>query len=727
MRYWILAIISTLVMLAVQDEFGAWGVPSIDFLYLSVIFILLILASIKKPALSLLLAPLFIYKTMLVYQSVPSIDTAIVNANARIKTISSTQLPNQYAQVILLENITRTQTAQHYDNPFWQDNLVPIQHNPLPQKLTVLVSDDKARLAPFAVGTRLNVSVRLSPLPKDSYGRYLKAQHIDAKAVLLTLENHHINNKSNYIDNMRLGFRRAFIEMAQSKQAQSQQKGDLSQNSRFEYEYRRAYAIVLSLLTGDRALIDHETTRLYQNVGISHILAISGAHVLWLASLVSMLALGVCRRLSPNTFLYLPAPYLRWAIMLMAATAYALFAGLEVPALRTLLFLLVAGLWRMAWLPKSSAPLVLVALIMVWVDVWVVWQAGFWLSFVAAYFMSKIADDGNLIGAIKAQLWIFLTMLPLSLYLFGAVSWWGVLVNLFAVPWFGLVIVPLDLLAGLVYFITPSVSVLIWQFLAWQLLHAHTLLDMLAQADAWQFAPSLALFLLMGACAVPFVLPKGMAPLYVKAFAPMALALALWLPPKKYALYAPVKGAAVYQDGAAAALFLWADISNKDARALVGVMRAQKVRYLTSIVALQDDKRLDDKMDMIASNIPTHKRLSARTSHSKNPSALYVNACTPQKWQAMGAQFEVVVGYGDMAKSLADCAVMITPKTIPIIELNVQKHRSTPPQAILLDGAGEAWQLHAMLCQNQLPTLLWVAPSKLQNRDMLAVWQSQLD
>lgn len=44
-------------------------------------------------------------------------------------------------------------------------------------------------------------------------------------------------------------------------------------------------AVTLSLLTGDRSLISDETTALYRFGGISHLLAISGTHVLFLIML----------------------------------------------------------------------------------------------------------------------------------------------------------------------------------------------------------------------------------------------------------------------------------------------------------------------------------------------------------------------------------------------------------------------------------------------------------
>lgn len=146
-----------------------------------------------------------------------------------------------------------------------------------------------------------------------------------------------------------------------------------------------------------------------------------------------------------------------------------------VPAVRTVLMLCVAGLAR-AWLIEWSAWQVLsvTALILLFFDPFVVWQAGFWLSFVAVGLLlsydEKVAQSEGLllakdkfVGIVKLQAYLFLAMLPISLLLFGKVSWFGLAVNVVAVGLFGLVIVPLDSLAGVIYPVLPSVSDMIWQ------------------------------------------------------------------------------------------------------------------------------------------------------------------------------------------------------------------------------------------------------------------------
>ena len=136
--------------------------------------------------------------------------------------------------------------------------------------------------------------------------------------------------------------------------------------------------------------------------------------------------------------------------------------------------------------------LLALAILMAWYDPYVLWQAGYWLSFIAVALLLKYDDTSHqhstaesvvpytnnksthvstalLKHALRAvrhifklQFWLFFTLLPITLILFGKASLWGLVVNLFAIGLFGWVIVPLNLLAGLCYLLSPMVADTIW-------------------------------------------------------------------------------------------------------------------------------------------------------------------------------------------------------------------------------------------------------------------------
>lgn len=61
--------------------------------------------------------------------------------------------------------------------------------------------------------------------------------------------------------------------------------------------------LILALLTGDESFLDKETTALFQRFGISHLLAISGPHVLIFAVMLCWLLQKVLNRYWPQIFL----------------------------------------------------------------------------------------------------------------------------------------------------------------------------------------------------------------------------------------------------------------------------------------------------------------------------------------------------------------------------------------------------------------------------------------
>src|SRR6185312_16231502 len=84
----------------------------------------------------------------------------------------------------------------------------------------------------------------------------------------------------------------------------------------------------------------------FNKTGITHLVSISGLHVTVFASLAGALALVVARR-STTLTLRIPARKAAALVGACVAVGYVLLAGAEVPAVRTLLMLVVAaaGLW----------------------------------------------------------------------------------------------------------------------------------------------------------------------------------------------------------------------------------------------------------------------------------------------------------------------------------------------------------------------------------------------
>ena len=141
--------------------------------------------------------------------------------------------------------------------------------------------------------------------------------------------------------------------------------------------------VLAALAVGDQAAIEREDWALFRDTGVAHLMSISGLHVTMFAWLAGV-GVGWAWRASRRALRWCPAPHAALWGGLVAALAYAVFAGWGVPAQRTVLMLAVAtaiklsGLrwpWPLVW---GSAAVVVAAL-----DPWALLQPGFWLSFVA--------------------------------------------------------------------------------------------------------------------------------------------------------------------------------------------------------------------------------------------------------------------------------------------------------------------------------------------------------
>ncbi len=274
-----------------------------------------------------------------------------------------------------------------------------------------------------------------------------------------------------------------------------------------------SHAILLGLLTGDTALMDSRLKNRYQITGISHLLAISGPHVTMLASVVAMLLLWFIKLIYPQLLMRLPSQLIVLWVSVIVAGVYALFVGFELPAQRTfwmLLMLTVATQWLVTM--TTYRLLAMVGMVMVWLDPIAITQAGFWLSFVAVGLLVKFSqqttqpnpitwqnlnDNHNdnhkgrfileqivvqLAALFKLQLWLFVWLMPIVVWFFGKVSLIGLLVNLVAVPFLGLVIVPLDMLAGLLSLIPILGETLangLWSLLSSALMFFHAFVEWL--------------------------------------------------------------------------------------------------------------------------------------------------------------------------------------------------------------------------------------------------------
>ncbi|QAY87529.1 DNA internalization-related competence protein ComEC/Rec2 [Pseudomonas arsenicoxydans] len=208
-----------------------------------------------------------------------------------------------------------------------------------------------------------------------------------------------------------------------------------------------------ALVLGDGAGLSREDWQVLQDTGTVHLLVISGQHIGLLAGLVYLLIAGLARYgLWPKRL-----PWLPWACALAFAVAlgYGLLAGFEVPVRRACVMIGLVLLWRLRFRHLGAWwPLLLALDAVLLLDPLASLQPGFWLSFAAVAVL--IFTFGGRLGPwhwwqtwTRAQWLIAIGLSPLLLVLGLPISISGPLVNLLAVPWISLVVLPPALLGAL--------------------------------------------------------------------------------------------------------------------------------------------------------------------------------------------------------------------------------------------------------------------------------------
>jgi competence protein ComEC len=218
--------------------------------------------------------------------------------------------------------------------------------------------------------------------------------------------------------------------------------------------------VIVALTIGDQRAIPEPQWRVFNRTGITHLISISGLHITVFAALAGALAYALARR-SVWLTARLPARKLAALVGVVAAAAYVLLAGAQVPAQRTLLMLTVAaiGLWLARPGTASVVWLWALAAVTAW-DPWAGFTPGFWLSFgsvglllyahVGRLAPAPAASRSVRLGralrtAVRTQMLVTVGLVPMTLALFQVVSLVSPFANALAIPVITFVVVPLAL------------------------------------------------------------------------------------------------------------------------------------------------------------------------------------------------------------------------------------------------------------------------------------------
>ncbi len=205
--------------------------------------------------------------------------------------------------------------------------------------------------------------------------------------------------------------------------------------------------VLVMMTLGDKSVITQEVKELYQKVGISHVLSISGLHI-------SVIGMGIykwVRRICGNYFI---SAVFAGGFMLL----YVCMVSFSPSATRAVIMFLVMLLAELVGRSYDSlSALSLAALLLLWDNTNWIYHAGFVLSFsavigvvwVGGVLGKTLKDKPKLLKTFYSNLAIQLVTVPLTAYYFYEVSVYSMLVNLAILPFMSAILF-IGLIGGLV-------------------------------------------------------------------------------------------------------------------------------------------------------------------------------------------------------------------------------------------------------------------------------------
>ncbi len=221
----------------------------------------------------------------------------------------------------------------------------------------------------------------------------------------------------------------------------------------------------VALTTGNKAFISPKTTDLFRDLGISHLLAISGLHFGIIASLL-WFALGYILNRFPSLILRFGKKKMLGPLVILGLYLFLLFVGSPISATRA--FIMVSAYILGTVLSRYIRPCVsvfyaLCALLIY--DPANLENLGFQLSFCAVVGILAILNNNNLLRHLSqgnplrhrffsllfVSIAAGLSTLPVLLHQSGQISWIAFPANILIVPLFSAVIFPLFLIAAFIF------------------------------------------------------------------------------------------------------------------------------------------------------------------------------------------------------------------------------------------------------------------------------------
>lgn len=205
-------------------------------------------------------------------------------------------------------------------------------------------------------------------------------------------------------------------------------------------------------ILGDTSSLDEETSKSYQQNGVSHLFSISGMHI----SLFAAIILYVMKRISYNN-------YYNYSIVISFLIFYSLLVGSSPSVIRSLTMYILFAINKLFNLKIKNLDIICFVLtIMLIINPYYLYNISFQYSYLISFslvlFSYKLKSIKNkIMKSLYTSFISFLVSFPICIYNFYQVNVFSIILNIFLIPFVSIIIFPLSL----VCFIIPKLSVIL--------------------------------------------------------------------------------------------------------------------------------------------------------------------------------------------------------------------------------------------------------------------------
>ncbi|UTR09332.1 DNA internalization-related competence protein ComEC/Rec2 [Evansella sp. LMS18] len=238
-----------------------------------------------------------------------------------------------------------------------------------------------------------------------------------------------------------------------------------------EMDDAEASSLIAALVFGERSFLSADRTGVYQQLGILHLLAVSGLHTGLVAySLYYLLCrIGVTRERSSF-------------ILISVLPVYIIVAGGAPSVVRaSLMCMAVLAARQLKWKVKAVDTLSILCLMLLLYNPFYIFQLGFQLSFLTSFALilsyNMYKNDSPVFQVIKVTIVAQLISLPLILFHFYEISLLAVPFNLIFIPFISFWVLPLAFLTTALLFIFPAAASVSYYLISSTLRIIHTAAD----------------------------------------------------------------------------------------------------------------------------------------------------------------------------------------------------------------------------------------------------------